>query len=152
MHELDPVNGPAVSFFANSGAEAVEAALKLARYATGRGRYIGFLGGFHGRTMGALSFTASKYTQQKRYFPTHAGRHARAVSEPVSAAVRGRRSGAAVIAYIEQLMERNMPADEIAAILIEPIQGEGGYLVPPPGFLAGLAGAVRQARHPADLR
>ena len=138
MHELEPVNGPAVSFFANSGAESVEAALKLARYATGRSRYIGFLGGFHGRTMGALSFTASKYTQQKRYFPTMPG----VVHVPYPNSYRplfvGDDQVRAVISYIEQLFERNVPADEVAAILVEPIQGEGGYVVPPEGFLAGL--------------
>jgi 4-aminobutyrate aminotransferase len=138
VHELDPVNGPAVSFFANSGAEAVEAALKLARYATGRGRYIGFLGGFHGRTMGALAFTASKYTQQKRYFPTMPGVTHVPYPNPYRPLFAGDDQGRAVIAYIEQLMERNVPADEIAAILVEPIQGEGGYVVPPDGFLAGL--------------
>jgi 4-aminobutyrate aminotransferase len=138
MYELAPVNGHAVSFFANSGAEAVEAALKLARYATGRSRYIAFLGGFHGRTMGALSFTASKYTQQKRYFPTMPG----VVHVPYPNSYRplfvGDDQGRAVIAYIEQLFERNVPVDEVAAILVEPIQGEGGYVVPPDGFLAGL--------------
>jgi 4-aminobutyrate aminotransferase len=138
VHELDPVNGPAVSFFANSGAEAVEAALKLARYATGRSRYIGFLGGFHGRTMGALAFTASKYTQQKRYFPTMPGVTHVPYPNPYRPLFAGDDQGRAVIAYIEQVMERNLPADEIAAILVEPIQGEGGYVVPPDGFLAGL--------------
>src|SRR5450631_3048580 len=62
MNELSPLGVPAMSFFAQSGTESVEAALKLARYVTGRGRFIGFLGGFHGRTMGSLSFTSSKYT------------------------------------------------------------------------------------------
>jgi 4-aminobutyrate aminotransferase len=138
MHELAPVKGHAVSFFANSGAEAVEAALKLARYATGRGRYIGFLGGFHGRTMGALSFTASKYTQQKRYFPTMSGVTHVPYPNTYRPLFAGDDQGRAVIAYIEQLFERNVPADEVAAILVEPIQGEGGYLVPPDGFLAGL--------------
>ena len=139
VNELAPVNGPsAVSFFANSGAEAVEAALKLARYATGRSRYIGFLGGFHGRTMGALSFTASKYTQQKRYFPTMPGVTHVPYPNPYRPLFAGDDQGRAVIAYIEQLMERNVPADEIAAILVEPVQGEGGYVVPPQGFLAGL--------------
>jgi 4-aminobutyrate aminotransferase len=138
MHELEPVNGPAVSFFANSGAEAVEAALKLARYATGRSRYIGFLGGFHGRTMGALAFTASKYTQQKRYFPTMPGVTHVPYPNPYRPLFVGDDQGRAVIAYIEQLLERNVPADEVAAILVEPVQGEGGYVVPPEGFLAGL--------------
>ena len=138
INELAPVKGNAVSFFANSGAEAVEAALKLARYATGRGRYIGFLGGFHGRTMGALSFTASKYTQQKGYFPTMPGVTHVPYPNPYRPLFAGDDQGRAVISYIEQLFERNMPSTEVAAILVEPIQGEGGYVVPPEGFLAGL--------------
>src|SRR5689334_21156241 len=138
IRDLAPVKGDAVSFFANSGAEAVEAALKLARYVTGRGRFIGFLGGFHGRTMGALSFTASKYTQQKRYFPAMPGVTHVPYPNPYRPLFAGDDQGRAVIAYIEQLFERNVPADEVAAILVEPIQGEGGYLVPPDGFLAGL--------------
>lgn len=138
IRELAPVKGDAVSFFANSGAEAVEAAVKLARYATGRGRYIGFLGGFHGRTMGALSFTASKYTQQKRYFPSMPGVTHVPYPNPYRPLFAGADQGRAVISYIEQLFERNVPADEVAAILVEPLQGEGGYVVPPDGFLAGL--------------
>jgi 4-aminobutyrate aminotransferase len=138
IRDLDPVSGPAVTFFANSGAEAVEAALKLARYATGRSRIIGFLGGFHGRTMGALAVTASKYTQQSRYFPAMPGVTHVPYPNPYRPLFAGDDQGRAVIAYIEQLMERNVPADEVAAILVEPIQGEGGYVVPPDGFLAGL--------------
>jgi 4-aminobutyrate aminotransferase len=138
IRDLAPVKGDAVSFFANSGAEAVEAALKLARYVTGRGRFIGFLGGFHGRTMGALSFTASKYTQQKRYFPAMPGVTHVPYPNTYRPLFAGTDQGRAVISYIEQLFERNVPADEVAAILVEPIQGEGGYLVPPDGFLAGL--------------
>src|SRR5476649_482416 len=138
IRDLDPVQGSAVSFFTNSGAEAVEAALKLARYATGRSRYIGFLGGFHGRTMGALAFTASKYTQQKGYFPTMPGVTHVPYPNPYRPLFAGDDQGQAVIAYIEQLMERNLPANEVAAILVEPIQGEGGYVVPPAGFLAKL--------------
>src|SRR3984885_16131386 len=73
LNELSPMKEPVMSFFAQSGTEDVEAALKLARYTTGRGRFIGFLGGFHGRTMGSLSFTSSKYTQQKGFFPSMPG-------------------------------------------------------------------------------
>jgi 4-aminobutyrate aminotransferase len=73
MNELAPMGEPVMSFFAQSGTESVEAALKLARYVTGRGRFLGFLGGFHGRTMGSLAFTSSKYTQQKGFFPTMPG-------------------------------------------------------------------------------
>ena len=72
-HALSPMKEPVMSFFAQSGTESVEAALKFARYATGRPRFIGFLGGFHGRTMGSLAFTSSKYTQQKGFFPTMPG-------------------------------------------------------------------------------
>ena len=65
INELDPMGEPVMCFFAQSGTEAVEGAIKLARHHTGRSRFIGFLGGFHGRTMGSLAFTASKYTQQQ---------------------------------------------------------------------------------------
>jgi 4-aminobutyrate aminotransferase len=138
MAALDPVSGPALSFFANSGTEAVEAALKLARQVSGRPRIIGFLGAFHGRTMGSLAVTASKYTQQKGYFPTMPGVTHVPYPNPYRPLFAGDDQGQAVIAYIEQLMERNVPASEIAAVLVEPIQGEGGYIVPPPGFLAAL--------------
>ena len=73
MNALSPMREPTLSFFCQSGTESVEGALKLARYVTGRGRFIGFLGGFHGRTMGSLAFTSSKYTQQKGFFPTMPG-------------------------------------------------------------------------------
>jgi 4-aminobutyrate aminotransferase len=136
---LDPMQGePAMSFMANSGTESVEGALKLARYVTGRSRFIGFLGGFHGRTMGALSFTSSKYTQQSGFFPTMPG----VTHVPYPNAYRpvfaGDDQGAAVLDYIRMLFRHNVPAKEVAGILIEPIQGEGGYLVPPDGFLEGL--------------
>jgi 4-aminobutyrate aminotransferase len=138
IRELDPVNGPAMTFFANSGTEAVEAALKLARYTTGRGRFIGFLGGFHGRTMGSLSFTASKYTQQRGFFPSMPGVTHVPYPNRYRPLLAGADQGQAVLTYIEQLFTQNVPPDEVAAIVVEPIQGEGGYLVPPDGFLAGL--------------
>jgi 4-aminobutyrate aminotransferase len=139
LSALAPMREPAMSFFCQSGTEAVEAALKLARYATGRSRFIGFLGGFHGRTMGSLAFTSSKYTQQKRFAPTMPG----VTHAPYPNAYRplfaGADQGKAVVDYIEQVLFRsNVPADEVAAIMVEPLQGEGGYLVPPDGFLLGL--------------
>ena len=73
INEIAPIKENVGVFFANSGTEAVEAAIKLARYATKRQRFIGFLGAFHGRSMGSLSFTASKYVQQERFFPTMPG-------------------------------------------------------------------------------
>jgi 4-aminobutyrate aminotransferase len=136
---LDPVAGPAMSFFCQSGAEAVEGALKLARYVTGRSRFIGFLGGFHGRTMGALAFTASKYKQQKGYFATMPGVTHVPYPNNFRPLLAGADQGQAVLSYIEDvLFQSNVPAGEVAAILVEPIQGEGGYIVPPDGFLAGL--------------
>jgi len=138
MAKLDPVSGPAMTFFANSGTEAVEAALKLARHTSRRSRIIGFLGAFHGRTMGSLAVTASKYTQQRGFFPTIPGVVHVPYPNPYRPLFAGADQGQAVIAYIETLFERNLPPDEVAAILVEPIQGEGGYVVPPDGFLAGL--------------
>ena len=137
MTRIAPVDEP-VTFFANSGTETIEAALKLARYVTGRPRFIGFLGGFHGRSMGALAFTSSKYTQQAGFFPTMPGVTHVPFPNPYRPLFVGNDQGAAVLAYIEQLFRHNLPADEVAAIVIEPIQGEGGYLVPPDGFLQGL--------------
>lgn len=133
-----PMSEPAMSFLCQSGTEAVEGALKLARYVSKRPRFIGFLGGFHGRTMGSLSFTSSKYTQQLGFAPTMPG----VTHVPYPNAYRplfaGNDQGKAVLDYIRTLFERSVPASEVAAILVEPLQGEGGYLVPPPGFLAGL--------------
>jgi 4-aminobutyrate aminotransferase len=139
MNRLSPMKEPVMSFFAQSGTECVEAALKLARYVTGRGRFIGFLGGFHGRTMGSLSFTASKYTQQAGFFPAMPGVTHVPYPNNYRPLLAGAEQGRAVLQYIEDILfVHNVPAHEVAAILIEPIQGEGGYLVPPDGFLAGL--------------
>ncbi|MCX7058423.1 MAG: aminotransferase class III-fold pyridoxal phosphate-dependent enzyme, partial [Proteobacteria bacterium] len=139
MNELSPMGEPVLSFFAQSGTESVEGALKLARYVTGRPRFIGFLGGFHGRTMGSLSFTSSKYTQQKGFFPTMPGVTHVPYPNNYRPLLAGEDQGQAVLNYIENvLFTSNVPASEVAAILIEPIQGEGGYIVPPDGFLEGL--------------
>jgi 4-aminobutyrate aminotransferase len=122
-----------------SGTESVEGALKLARYVTGRPRFIGFLGGFHGRSMGSLAFTASKYTQQAGFFPTMPGVTHVPYPNVYRPLFAGADQGKAILDYIEHtLFVSNVPAQEVAAILVEPIQGEGGYLVPPDGFLQGL--------------
>jgi 4-aminobutyrate aminotransferase len=139
INELQPVEGPAMSFFCQSGAEAVEGALKLAKYVTGRSRFIGFLGGFHGRTMGALAFTASKAKQQRGFFSTMPGVTHVPYPNNYRPLLAGEDQGRAVLSYIEDtLFAANVPAGEVAAIVVEPIQGEGGYIVPPDGFLAGL--------------
>jgi 4-aminobutyrate aminotransferase len=128
----------AMSFLCQSGTEAVEGAIKLARYVTRRPRFIGFLGGFHGRSMGSLSFTSSKYTQQLGFAPTMPGVTHVPFPDPYRPLFAGADQGQAVLDYIRMLFERSVPAAEVAAILVEPIQGEGGYIVPPDGFLAGL--------------
>ena len=135
---LAPMGEPAMAFLCQSGTEAVEGAIKLARYVTGRQRFIGFLGAFHGRTMGSLALTSSKYTQQKGFAPTMPG----VVHVPYPDSFRplfaGPDQGRAVLDYIRMLFDRSVPAAEVAAIVVEPIQGEGGYIVPPRGFLSGL--------------
>lgn len=139
INALNPMREPVQILVCQSGTESVEGALKLARYVTGRPRFIGFLGGFHGRTMGSLSFTASKYTQQAGFFPTMPGVTHVPYPNVYRPLFSGADQGRAVLEYIENvLFATNVPASEVAAILVEPIQGEGGYLVPPDGFLQGL--------------
>ena len=139
INALDPLRAPAQVLACQSGTESVEGALKLARYVTGRPRFIAFLGGFHGRSMGSLAFTSSKYTQQAGFFPTMPGVTHVPYPNPYRPLLAGADQGKAVIEYIESvLFQSNVPAQEVAAILVEPIQGEGGYLVPPDSFLPGL--------------
>jgi 4-aminobutyrate aminotransferase len=124
---------PARVFFTNSGAEAIEGAMKLARYATGRPSYIAFIGGFHGRTFGALSLTASKASQRRRFAPLLSS----VFHAPYPTAARGVTTDE-TIARIEELFATVAPAESVAAVFVEPIQGEGGYLVPPDDFLPRL--------------
>jgi 4-aminobutyrate aminotransferase len=139
VNHLDPLKEPAQVLICQSGTESVEGALKLARYVTGRPRFIGFLGGFHGRTMGSLAFTSSKYTQQAGFFPTMPGVTHVPYPNVYRPLLVGADQGKAVLDYIETvLFQSNVPASEVAAIIVEPIQGEGGYLVPPDSFLPGL--------------
>ncbi len=142
IDEIAPMKEDVTVFLANSGTESVEAAIKLARYATGRQRFIGFLGAFHGRSMGSLSFTASKFTQQERFFPTMPGVWHVPYPDPyrpVFPTPANGDQGDAVVDYIENvLFPEALPPDEVAAVLVEPIQGEGGYIVPPPHFFARL--------------
>ena len=136
---LNAVGEPAQVLLCQSGTEAVEGALKLARYVTNRPRFIGFLGGFHGRSMGSLAFTSSKYTQQAGFFPTMPGVTHVPYPNLYRPLFAGADQGKAVIDYIESILfQNNLPPSEVAAVLVEPIQGEGGYLVPPDGFLASL--------------
>ena len=120
---LAPGPGLKRVFFTNSGAEAIEAALKLARHHTERPRAMAFLNAFHGRTYGALSLSASKPTQRRGFAPL--------VPEVLHARYGDLES-------VRMLLRTTCPPDELAAIFVEPIQGEGGYIVPPPDFLPGL--------------
>lgn len=142
LDEIAPMKEDVTVFLANSGTESVEAALKLARYATGRRQFIGFLGAFHGRSMGSLSFTASKARQQERFFPTMPGVWHVPFPDPyrpLFPVPPNGDEGDAVVNYIENvLFNTALPPDEVAAVLVEPIQGEGGYIVPPPHFFPRL--------------
>ncbi len=139
MSRIAPMAEPAMTFFTNSGTESVEGAIKLARYVTGRQRFIGFLGGFHGRSMGSLAFTASKYRQQAGFFPTMPGVTHVPFPNSYRPIFAGEDQGQAVLNYLENvLFNSNLPPHEVAAVLVEPIQGEGGYIVPPDSFLPGL--------------
>jgi 4-aminobutyrate aminotransferase len=137
MAGLVPGRGKKRVYFGNSGAEAVEAAFKLARWHTKRELNIAFFGAFHGRTMGALSLTASKAIQKKHYNPLVPGithipyaycyRCAYNLTYPQCDMYCAR--------WVEDTLFRTtVPPEEVAAIFVEPIQGEGGYIVPPPGF------------------
>jgi 4-aminobutyrate aminotransferase len=124
-------------FFGNSGAEAIEAALKLARYHTKRPRILAFLGAFHGRTMGALSLTASKVIHERGFSPLVPGvthiPYAYCYRCPYH--LQYPKCEIACVEWIrEDLFTRSIPPEEVAAIFVEPIQGEGGYIVPPPEF------------------
>jgi 4-aminobutyrate aminotransferase len=142
VNEIAPMKERVGVFFCNSGTEAVEAAIKLARYATKRQRFIGFLGAFHGRSMGSLSFTASKFVQQERFFPTMPGVVHVPFPDPYRPVLdmnRGGDYGDTVVDYIERVIFQTiLPPDECAAIVLEPIQGEGGYVVPPQNFFPRL--------------
>ena len=142
LSAVAPVGGRAKTFFSNSGTEAVEAAIKLARHHTGRVNIIAFLGSFHGRTLGALSLTASRTVQRSGFGPMAPGVYHAPYANPYRCPV-GRDSDScadACLAYIEtQVLAHLVSPGEVAAIIFEPIQGEGGYIVPPPEFVQGLA-------------
>jgi len=143
LSKIAPMPGPHKIYYGNSGAEAVEAALKLARYHTRRQNVIAFFGAFHGRTMGALSLTASKPQQKRRFAPLVPGvTHVR--YPDVYRGCSGSQQDSEAFAlgcarYIEEkLFKTILPPEEVAAIFIEPIQGEGGYVVAPKVFMQEL--------------
>lgn len=139
---IAPFQEDAISFMTNSGTESVEAALKLARFYTGRSQFIGFLGGFHGRTMGAVTLTASKPHYHRGFFPLMNGVTHIPFPDPYRPLIHmhpGEDVGSATLRFLEEeIFGRTIPADEVAGIVIEPIQGEGGYVIPPPDFFIQL--------------
>jgi 4-aminobutyrate aminotransferase len=131
LAQIAPGGDPKRVFFTNSGAESVEAAFKLARYHTGRPQMIAFTGAFHGRTMGALSLTGSKAIQRRGFAPLVPQVAHIDYADPYR---YGEQCAARSIEQLENLFKRTVPPDEVAAIFVEPIQGEGGYIVPPAQF------------------
>ncbi len=124
LDRLAPMSKPARSFLTNSGTEAVEGAIKLSRYATGRQYVIAMIGSFHGRSYGSMSLSASKAKQRANFGPLLPGVHHSFFGD---------------FEYIEQVLFRHLVSPhEVAAIMVEPILGEGGYVPPPDGWLPYL--------------
>ena len=147
MGGIVPIDGPVRSFFGNSGTEAIEAAIKLARYHTKRQNIIAFLGGFHGRTMGALALTASKTAHRRGFSPMMPGVYHAPFADcyrcPVN--LKPETCQAECAGYIEdQIFLHLVSPDEVAAIVVEPVQGEGGYIVPPQKFIDRLKAITKQ--------
>jgi len=142
LDEIAPFKEDAQTFFTNSGAEAIEAAIKLARYSTGRQHFIAFFGAFHGRTLGALSLTASKHLQKEGFYPLMPGVTHVPYPDPYHQVLQQGNFGdygEAVVDYIEHfVLGKRVSPNDVAAVVIEPILGEGGYVVPTPGFFPAL--------------
>jgi 4-aminobutyrate aminotransferase len=143
LAQIAPFNEPAKVFLTNSGTEAVEGAIKVARWYTDRKHIIAFYGAFHGRTLGALSLTASKVIQRDGFFPLLPGVHHVPYNNPYRC-LHGRREqdcrDHCICAdyIVDVLFKRVVPAESVAAIIFEPIQGEGGYVVPDVRFVQQL--------------
>jgi 4-aminobutyrate aminotransferase len=124
---IAPISGPKRTYLGNSGTEVVEAAMKLARHATGRPYIVGFLGGFHGRTYGSVSLTSSKAKYHAGFGPMLPGIYHAPFGHVED------------LKWFDEVLFRHLvPANEVAAVVLEPVQGEGGYVFPEDGFLEGL--------------
>lgn len=140
-----PGDHPKKVFYTQSGAESVEAALKLSKWSTGRNQFLAFQGAFHGRTHGAAALTASKTVQRARFFPMMPGVTHIPFPNPyrnvwgIDGYADPDELSNRAIGYLEDFVFRtHLPADEVAAVFAEPVQGEGGYVVPPPGYYKRL--------------
>ncbi len=139
LASLVPIEGPVRSFFGNSGTEATEAALKLSRYSTKRSGIIGFLGSFHGRSLGSLALTSSKVVQRRGFGPFMPGIYHAPYPDPYRFNGSPDACADASLSFVrDQILVHLVAPDEVAAIVVEPIQGEGGYIAPPKAFLQGL--------------
>jgi 4-aminobutyrate aminotransferase len=143
LSKIAPMPGPHKFYYGNSGTEAIECALKLARYHTKRQNIIAFYGAFHGRTMGALSLTASKPQQRRRFGPLVPGvthvRYPDVYRGCSGGAEDAEKFALGCARFIEEkLFKTTLPPEEVAAIFVEPIQGEGGYVVAPSIFMREL--------------
>lgn len=145
LGDIAPGGVPRRVFFGNSGAEAIEGAMKLARYVTGRKNFIAFYGCFHGRTFGALSLTSSKAVQRNQFGPLLSGVFHAPFANPYRCPLGSDDSARACLDHLENIIFKTVTTpEEVAAIFVEPVQGEGGYIVPPPEFLQGLERICRE--------
>ncbi len=146
LARLAPGGGAWRVYFGNSGTEAIEACMKLARHHSGRDKFIAFFGGFHGRTLGSLSLTASKAVQRAGFGPLVPGVH----HVPYPDCYRcpyGKSPDTCAVDCVrhieEEVFRTTLPPQEVAAIVVEPVQGEGGYVVPPKNFFDRLAALAK---------
>jgi len=142
LDDIAPFDEDAMVFFTNSGTESNECAIKLARYHTKKTNFIGFLGGFHGRTMGSVTFTASKAKYHRGFYPLMNGvTHVPYPDtyRPILERRAGEEYGETVVRYInDKILGQLVPHEDLAGFLVESIQGEGGYIVPCPSFFPAL--------------
>jgi 4-aminobutyrate aminotransferase len=145
LAKLVPIEGDVRTFFANSGTEATEAAIKVSRYFTKRSNIIAFLGSFHGRSLGALALTSSKSVQRRGFGPLMAGVYHAPYPDTYRFNGSADACAEASLSFIrDQILVHLTAPDEVAAIVVESIQGEGGYIVPPKAFLQGLRELTKQ--------
>ena len=145
LSRIVPIEGSVRTFFANSGTEATEAAIKVSRYFTKRPNIIAFLGSFHGRSLGSLALTSSKFVQRRGFGPLMSGVYHAPYPDTYRFNGSADACAEASLSFIrDQILVHLTAPDEVSAVVVEPIQGEGGYVVPPKAFLQGLRELTRQ--------
>jgi len=145
LARIVPIAGDVRTFFANSGTEATEAAIKVSRYFTKRPNIVAFLGSFHGRSLGSLALTSSKSVQRRGFGPLMSGVYHAPYPDTYRFNGSADACAEASLSFIrDQILVHLTAPDEVAAVVVEPIQGEGGYIVPPRAFLQGLRELTKQ--------